>query len=757
MGISQFLRQKRKSIGFIISAVCLIALLAPMSFGAVTQEEQVFFRDATFLFPSGSSVGVHWVLPPRSTTPRNAGFSIDNTGAPLIGYGNTMLMNPYEEFVTSVEGGFSAFTHLENGVLLLAKANDIGSLAKLKKAAKKTEVEKGIPAMRFQPITSVPVKRCELFGSFKNTAYCAGPNEMSGEYELYLLQSDNEVGLKELAKAFASREPIAAVAGDDDILFVAIGQRVFKIESKKKSTSVSLHYQHPSAEVRGLAYHAGSGLFVSTGSELLLSGTKGAVEIMTAPEHRIAMQQGRLYVFFPKTLGLLVIGPLEDLKRFNLSVDSIAPAPGKKSALRISDIRFFESGTDYPYAVKTYAQSFDCTSIRSLVSEFTYQRTDSSQGKKQHTILVSWFEPKGDLLTSQTYTITLPPNVAAGTAYARIGGESKGGYEKTIRGTKRILGQDALGLRYPGNYRMTVHVDGVLAEEALFTIRGNPSSADVLAYDDTEEMQRLLNNGLDPNEKDQKGTPLLIRAIEYGNPRMVALLLEKKANPNAWYAGKRPLAVSIMQNTPECLEQLLNKGALSSEVLEEQGVKQSALFVSFRHYVQDEKKNDDSARMKRVRIIRMLLEKGAELGPKEGSIIFEGSVATLVGNDVCFKMIRANDATLESAAKGNHEMRQLAMRRYVEKTKEATVSATEKNDLQKALRFCNTVRNLYDTMDTRVRGEIMPEIPLYCGLLEHQIGGMQEQAQTDLNQYLTLAPEAENAAKIRTLLEEMKK
>ena len=809
-----------------------------------------YLPDTSFAFPQGAAVNVRWVIPPMPKVKTNARFDISSRGTPLIGYGETekYLMYPDKEYIIKVDTGFSDFACLDNGALLLTNDNDINVLATPKGPL---QTNKGIPILGLQPVTSAPVRGCDTFGSFGNTVYCGGLNEKSGEHELYVLQSEKGAGLKELEKLLTSREAVTAVAGDDKYVFVALGRRVLRIE--KATKGISTAYVHPSAVIKGLAYSPQSGLFMSTGRELIFSGPHGAIEIMRCPNHQIAMRKGILYVFLPRSFALFALEHLDDLRRFNLDVQPVSSE--KKSPLTITGVRFFESAPP-PYAGKTYADSFDRTAIRSLVGQIDYRPASASQERRDHVVTVSWFEPAGGRLTSKSYTVSSQP----GSVYAAIGAETGGG--GYARG-KWKFGPDALGLRYPGRYRMAVQVDAVPAGEYSFTISGTATPFEALAYDDSETMKRLIAQGLSPNKKDENGVPLLHQAVQYGTPRLVELLLKSGADPNAvdkekdpalmiafhraaewrkkadllidhgakvdatfgdrcvplthslaltepqlYYliekgapvravdpstkatvlaracyrdfyctdrifsllmkrgasletlddSGRTPLGNAVKYTHPECVKQLLDRGASTTGVWGDSRVKRGALFVALLSYLEDEKGNYAPGMAKGVRIIRMLREKGAVLGPKEGWVVTEGSAAAFFTSDEIYKCISADDNALERAAKSKDaEIRGLAARRYVERARESAASAGDRDGLNNALKDCNSARRLLEAEDAASQKGILPKVYLYCGLLERQLGGVQQAAEADLRKYLELAPGAENSREIRALLDPGKK
>ncbi len=70
----------------------------------------------------------------------------------------------------------------------------------------------------------------------------------------------------------------------------------------------------------------------------------------------------------------------------------------------------------------------------------------------------------------------------------------------------------------------------------------------------------LLNNGVDPNIKTDKGKPVLVTAVEFGNISIVNSFLEHGANVNTQFK-QEPIIIVAAKRSKEMVQLLLEKGA----------------------------------------------------------------------------------------------------------------------------------------------------------------------------------------------------
>lgn len=497
------------------------------------------FGEATFLFPRGAKINPRWVLPPTDKTRTDAIFSVNEAGSPVLAFSgdsNFHLLHPDKQYLVAVNATIAGMTHLASGVFLMASGNDLLLLAEPKQ---KTLDKKGVPYAALQPLTKIPLRTIKVLTSFGTTVYCAGIDARSGRHALYLLRTLKGGGILDMELAYESNEPITAVTGDGEAIYAAKGRTVVRYDAKEGVETI--YYTHPSSPVTGLAMTP-AGLVVSTGTEIVLAGRTGAMEIMRSSAHRIAMAGETLYVFFNTSLGVLAIDNLGDLKRFNLAVRPVAPGEAA-SPLAVSSVSFFES--DSLENTKGFAESFDNKAVRRIVARIEFDQASLARSSGDHVVTVSWIEPNGGMLKSANHQVT---KQSGGHLLATLGGKAKRGYSPPhwIKdGAASFRYTDELANNYPGRYRIQVQVDGIAAGTWSFTLTGQATPDEVISRDDLATLKTMLDQGLSARSTSADGEPLLITAVKFGSVRAMQLLLERGADPNGTDKnGWTPLAHS---------------------------------------------------------------------------------------------------------------------------------------------------------------------------------------------------------------------
>ena len=90
-----------------------------------------------------------------------------------------------------------------------------------------------------------------------------------------------------------------------------------------------------------------------------------------------------------------------------------------------------------------------------------------------------------------------------------------------------------------------------------------------------DEVNRLIDEGADPNAKNSGGLTALHRAVFYGHKDVVRVLLDRGANPNATQNdGWTPLVVLRFQLPEWKNTEKYNEGVLIREMLEMAGAKE---------------------------------------------------------------------------------------------------------------------------------------------------------------------------------------
>lgn len=494
------------------------------------------FGEATFLFPRGAKINPRWVLPPTDKTRTDAIFSVNGAGSPVLAFSgdsNFHLLYPDKQYLVAVNATIAGMTHLANGAFLMASGSDLLLLAEPKQ---RTLDKKGVPYAALQPLTKIPLRTIEVLTSVGSTVYCAGIDARSGRHALYLLRTLKGGGILDMELAYESNEPITAVTGDGETIYAAKGRTVVRYDAKEGVETI--YYTHPSSPVTGLAVTP-AGLVVSTGTEIVLAGRAGAMEIMRSSAHQIAMAADTLYVFFNTSLGVLAIDNLGDLKRFNLAVRPVAPGEATLP-LGVSSVGFFES--DSLENAKGFAESFDRKGVRRIVARIEFDQASLAKSGGDHIVTVSWHEPSGGMLKSVSQQLT---KQSGGQLLAVLGGKAKHGYSPPhwIKdGAPSFRYTDELAENYPGRYRMLVQVDGIAAGEWFFTLTGQATPSEVISRDDLATLTTMLDQGLNARSTSADGEPLLVTAVRFGSVRAMQLLLERGADPNGTDKdGKPPL------------------------------------------------------------------------------------------------------------------------------------------------------------------------------------------------------------------------
>lgn len=484
------------------------------------------FGEATFLFPRGARINPRWVLPPTDKTRTDAIFSVNGAGSPVLAFSgdsNFHLLHPDKQYLVAVNASIAGMTHLANGAFLMASGSDLLLLAEPKQ---RTLDKKGGPYAALQPLTKIPLRTIEVLTSVGSTVYCAGADARSGRHALYLLRTLKGGGILDMELAYESNEPITAVTGDGEAIYAAKGRTVVRYDAQEGVETI--YYTHPSSPVTGLAMTP-AGLVVSTGTEIVLAGRTGAMEIMRSSAHQIAMAGDTLYVFFNTSLGVLAIDNLGDLKRFNLALRPVAPGEAT-SPLGVSSVGFFAS--DSLENAKGFAESFDRKGVRRIVARIEFDQASLAKSGGDHIVTVSWIEPNGGMLKSANHQLT---KQSGGQLLAVLGGKAKHGYSPPhwIKdGAPSFRYTDELAENYPGRYRMLVQVDGIAAGEWFFTLTGQATPSEVISRDDLATLTTMLDQGLNARSTSADGEPLLVTAVKFGSVRAVQLLLERGADPN---------------------------------------------------------------------------------------------------------------------------------------------------------------------------------------------------------------------------------
>ncbi len=288
--------------------------------------------ESLIALPLDSGIKTRWVLPPnpeladsvrRNSPARNGpeyAFSVDAAGNPWIGIDGQRLICPTKSFRAVLSEPWHGFTHLDNGGMLLSTVRHLGFIG----IDKEVKVDKnGWPIVPFQPITALPGYYSRLYGGYGDSVYLVSGNASTGKSTLFLLQPETVSSASKNSSSAVSRyqklleteEPITAVAGDGVRTFVAFGRLVTCIESQDKS--LIRWPTAPAEEIRDLAYHPDLGPIYATDRGIGYLGLHRHLPLLRTPNPRICLRNGTLYIFFPKTYGVLALDNIADISKSN--------------------------------------------------------------------------------------------------------------------------------------------------------------------------------------------------------------------------------------------------------------------------------------------------------------------------------------------------------------------------------------------------------------------------------------------------------
>lgn len=276
--------------------------------------EDLKFLSKTFLIlPEDSHIKTRWVLQPekenntQGLSNENIRFFIDFKNQPFVIYGGRLLMNLETGYVVKIKNDVKEVICLDNGVLLFADGESMGYI----EIAKNNEK---IPSASIRSIASLPFQEARLFKG-DNTIYASGFNKKTKRYEVYLFDNSK----KQFQKIYLSDEPIGAVSGKGENIFLATAGVIKEIRRQKELIT----YMHPRQDIKEIFYNEKVGLIYKTSNGVGMVKNGSALEFLQAEKPIIFLKDASLYVFFNSLSGVLEIMNIDDLKNYSFKVDRI--------------------------------------------------------------------------------------------------------------------------------------------------------------------------------------------------------------------------------------------------------------------------------------------------------------------------------------------------------------------------------------------------------------------------------------------------
>lgn len=276
--------------------------------------EKVAFIPKTYLLlPQNSLVKIKWILPPNpgnSLDPspqRDLSFFLNHKEEPVILYEQKLLFNFSTGHVLLLKNPVKDMVYLDNGVLLFADGNILGSL----------EVKREnhpIPSATLKPICELPLPNSRIYKG-DLTLYAVGFNKNTSKYEVYLFIPTKQL----FQKILSLEERIDGITGKEGHLFLLRGRT---ISEYKKGDLIKL-YEHPREEIKEILYNERTGLLYKTSKGVGLVKKGSALEFLQTEDPILFLKGSYLYVFFKTAQGILELSNLDDLMNYSFQVDKI--------------------------------------------------------------------------------------------------------------------------------------------------------------------------------------------------------------------------------------------------------------------------------------------------------------------------------------------------------------------------------------------------------------------------------------------------
>jgi hypothetical protein len=253
----------------------------------------------TLVDPLGHGTA-EWVLPAGHGD--GCAVVVDPLGHPWLGCRARFLIGPAAAELLEADTPFDSLAWLANGALFGSKGSEV--VAYGFDAAQKAA--KSVARLPSRVVARFPAGTARLYRG-ENVAYVV--SQAPGRAEVVLF----ELGEQGWAQRVLFRTPrqITAVAGNGKQTFVALGRRILALTPRKDgSFDAEVVFDHPRAEVTGLGFESGHGLFYSTPESAGYVGSRYTAEFLRAVDAQFLWSNGSLYVL-PAGGGALRVGGLE--------------------------------------------------------------------------------------------------------------------------------------------------------------------------------------------------------------------------------------------------------------------------------------------------------------------------------------------------------------------------------------------------------------------------------------------------------------
>lgn|GEM_PF-1266949 len=286
----------------LVSASIGLLMLLAISLILSAQETEISLPPGTALsLPRLQGIRAEWLVPASDRKiefQERIPFEIDRAGEPWLGLSHKILFNPVRKVFLEVDTEFQDFVFLGTEEFVVITGGALGTFIKSGNQER--------PLAQFIPILRLPGKKARVFPGAGASLYLLCSDPEKEKEEVYLLQSQ---GSGRIEKLFETNYKIAAVGGDGQNTYLAIGKTVVRLRPEKKE--VELIFRHPRLNLTGLEYADENRLFYTTNESVGYIGQKQAYEFAHLARPEIKISGSSLYILLSKTLGIIKIDGID--------------------------------------------------------------------------------------------------------------------------------------------------------------------------------------------------------------------------------------------------------------------------------------------------------------------------------------------------------------------------------------------------------------------------------------------------------------
>ncbi len=579
------------------------AIVSPQGPAALAENANIRWPRLILLWPEGCALRAHWLSPPLSEDMQKAiarpyfTFIVDTHGTPWLNCnkdGQDLLLNPVKQYLFALRHPqhktIKQLVPTETGAIFARTDEDFGFFVVPRAELRQEERKAPYPLADYQPIAQLPAAESQMQMGKGPCLFFIAPRNDGGS-DVYLYEPEGQ-GFAGFVRIFSSPYRIAAVAGDNRILFVAIDGTIIKIPLPAGEPA-KLYSQH-GERIKQLAWAPGVGVFYNTGSYIGFLGEKGAQFLLAKmpEEAQMCLQNDILYICLEESWAILALENISDLRRFDRPFKPMSTAD---LGIALQNVHFFAHSPQLQKLPDDLSQlpiqnefAREDAGDKILYCLLDFQNRWHNKRPQSHLVKIELYRNKSPWPQNIVQTFSLPADWPGCWIWPGLG---------------------PLREFLPGRYVAKIYLDGALVHEAAFQISGLLTLDEAVSLGDVQAARAALQAGADVNRPNAAGYPPLLKAAAWGAPEMIKLLLASGANVNSTDEdGNTALMLAIKYDNEAAVPLLLRAKA---DVHKRNNYQQTALHLAAQGYpwgLRPEKAPE---------IIRQLLRAGADANAQD--------------------------------------------------------------------------------------------------------------------------------------------